>query len=332
VSPAHPVIGRRAAVGALAWALAAAAAPAWAQPARVVRIGWLSAGSPTTFATRLAAFRGGLRDLGHPDDAVFIEQRWTEGRDELLPELAGELVRLRVNLLLTVGTPATLAAKQATDAIPIVMVAVGDPVASGIVAGLARPGGNVTGISNLAAELSGKLLDLLREAVPGLTRVAVLQNPANPVHASYWRETLAAAERLGLKVQPVEARRPEDFEPVFAAAARQQVGGIIVLPDPLPLINRARVIELAARHRLPAIYAMRDYADAGGLMSYGPNSPDLYRRAATYVDKVLKGARPAELPVEQPTKFDFVINVKTARALGLALPQSLLIRADQLIQ
>jgi putative ABC transport system substrate-binding protein len=200
------------------------------------------------------------------------------------------------------------------------------------VAGLARPGGNVTGLSNLAAELSGKLLDLIREAVPSAMRVAVLQNPANPVHGAYWWETQIAAERLGLKVLAFEVRRADEFEGVFGAIMRQQAGALIVLPDPLPLIHRARVVELAARHRLPAIFAMKDYAEAGGLMSYGPNTPDLYRRAATYVDKILKGARPSELPVEQPVKFDMVINLKAARALGLGLPPSLLIRADHLIQ
>jgi putative ABC transport system substrate-binding protein len=325
------VIERRAFIAGLGSSVAAAHAT-WAQPARTVRIGWISGGSPPTFATRVAAFRRGLRDLGYADDRLGIDERWGEGREELLPKLAVELVRLRPSVLVAVGTPATLAAKHATDSIPIVMVAVGDPVGSGIVASLARPGGNITGLSNLAADLSGKLLGLLQEAVPGLSRVAVLQNPGNPVHAVYWSETQVAAERLALRVHAVEARRPEDFDAAFATVARLQAGALLVLPDPLPLIHRARIVELALRSRLPTMFAMRDYADAGGLMSYGPNTPDLYRRAATYVDKILKGARPAELPVEQPTTFDLVINLRTGKALGLAIPPSLLIRADQVIQ
>ncbi len=328
-----PAIDRRAFLGGLAGGVLTAPLAAGAQrPERIVRIGWLSSGSPTTFATRLEAFRNGLRDLGYPNDGVFIEQRWAEGKDELLPGLAAELVRLRVSVLVSVGTPATLAAKQATETIPIVMVAVGDPVGTGLVAGLARPGGNITGLSNLAADLSGKLLDLLREAVPGVTRVAVLQNPANPVHGVYGSQIQIVAERLGMKIQSGEARRPEDLESAFAAMTRQHAGALIVLPDPLNLIARSRIVELAAKHRLPAMYATRDYAEAGGLMSYGPHTPELYRRAATYVDKLLKGAKPAALPVEQPTKFELVINHRTAKALGLTIPQTLLLRADQVIQ
>ena len=323
---------RRAFIAALGSSVFAAHL-AWAQPGgRTVRIGWLSGGSPSTFATRVAAFRRGLRDLGYADEGVVIEQRWGEGREDVLPALAAELVRLRLPVIVAVGTPATLAAKHATDTIPIVMVAAGDPVGSGIVASLARPGGNITGLSNLAAELSGKLLDLLREAVPGLTRVAVLQIPTNPVHSVYWSETQVAAERLGLRVHAVEARRPEDFDTAFATVSRLQAGALLVLPDSFALIHRTRITELALKNRLPTMFATRDYAEAGGLMSYGPNSADLYRRAATYVDKILKGARAAELPVEQPTKFDLIINLKTGRALGLAIPQSLLIRADQVIQ
>ena len=292
----------------------------------------MSTGSPTSFATRLAAFRGGLRDLGYAEDSVFIEQRWAEGREELLSGLAAELVRVRVAILVAVGTPASMAAKRATETIPIVMVAVGDPVGTGLVASLARPGGNITGLSNLAAELTGKLLDLLREIVPGLARVAVLRNPGNPVHAVYQHEAQIAAERVGVRLQSVEARKLEDFDVVFAAMVRQQAGGLIVLPDPLNLSARARIAELATRTRLPAIYATRDYADAGGLASYGPYTHDLYRRAAVYVDRILKGAKPGDLPVEQPTKFELVINLKTAKALGLTIPPSLLARADQVIE
>ena len=326
-------IGRRQFIASLGVALGAAPVSAGAQPAkRQVRIGWLSGGTSATFAGRFAAFRAGLREQGLTDERIAIEERWADGREANLPNLAGELVRMRPPLIVAVGTPATLAVKQSTDSIAIVMVAVGDPVGSGLVQSLARPGGNVTGLSNLAGDLSGKLLGLLREAVPGLTRAGVLQVPSNPVHGVYWTETQSAAERLGLKLVSVEARRPEDYDAVFAALTRHQAGALVVLPDPLNLIHRVKIVELATRHRLPTMFAMRDYAEVGGLMSYGPNAADLYRRAATYVDKILKGARPADLPVEQPTKFDLVINARTAATLGLTIPQSLLIRADEVLQ
>lgn len=325
-------ISRRAFVAALGAALALTPRRARAQSRRPVRIGWLSGGSQATFAGRFTAFKNGLREVGWNDDAIVIEQRWADGREEQLPALATELTRMKLPLVVAVGTPATIAMKHATDSVPIVMVAVGDPVGSGLVQSLARPGGNVTGLSNLAAELSGKLLGLLREAVPGLTRAAVLQVPTNPVHGAYWGETQVAAERLGLKLQSLEVRRAEDYDTAFAALARQQAGALIVLPDPFNLIHRAKIADLAARQKLPTMFAMRDYVEAGGLMSYGPNATDLYRRAAQYVDRILKGARPADLPVEQPTKFDLTINAKTAAALGLNLPQSLLIRADQVVQ
>jgi putative ABC transport system substrate-binding protein len=212
------------------------------------------------------------------------------------------------------------------------MIAVGDPVGTGLVKSLARPGGNVTGVSNLAADLSGKLLDLLREVAPGVPRVAVLLNPANPVHPVYRRETEVAAERVGIKVEPVEVRRAEELEEGFAGMVRRQAGALIVLPDPLSLIHRSRIVDLANKHRLPAIYPVRDYAESGGLMSYGPYAPELYRRAASYVDKVLKGTRPGELPVEQPTRFELVLNARTARLLGLAFAPSLLLRADRVIE
>jgi len=326
------LIERRAFIAALGLGLTAAPRLAEAQQGkRSVRIGWLSGGTSATFASRFAAFRAGLRDQGLTDERVAIEERWADGREDNLPGLAAELVRMRLPLIVAVGTPATLAVKHATDSISVVMVAVGDPVGSGIVQSLARPGGNITGLSNLAAELSGKLLGLLREAVPGLSRAAVLQVPSNPVHGVYWSETQVAAERLGVRLQSVEVRRPEDYDTAFAALTRHQAGALVILPDPLNLIHRAKIVDLATRHRLPTMFATRDYAEAGGLMSYGPNVADLYRRAAMYVDRILKGARPADLPVEQPTKFDLVINTKTAAALGLSIPQSLLIRADEVI-
>jgi putative tryptophan/tyrosine transport system substrate-binding protein len=325
-------VDRRAFIAGAAALFAAPLAAGAQQPGKAWRIGFLSTGSPTSFATRLAAFRGGLRDLGYAEDSVFIEQRWAEGREGLLSGLAAELVHVRVAILVAVGTPASMAAKRATDTIPIVMVAVGDPVGTGLVASLARPGGNITGLSNLAAELTGKLLDLLREIVPGFARVAILSNPGNPVHAVYRQEAQVAAERVGVRLQSVEARKPEDFDLAFAAMVRQQAGGLIVLPDPLNLSARARIAELAARTRLPAIYPTRDYADAGGLVSYGPYTPDLYRRAAVYVDRILKGAKPGDLPIEQPTKFELVTTLKTAKALGLTIPPSILLRAEQVIE
>jgi putative tryptophan/tyrosine transport system substrate-binding protein len=328
------VIGKHgSAVLIVALALLAAPLAATAQRAgKVYRVGWLSFGSPAAFSTRLNAFRQGLRDLGYTGQSIVIEQRWAEGREALLPDLAAELVGLKVDVLVSVGTPATRAARRATDTIPIVMVAVGDPVGTGLVASLARPGRNITGISNLAADLSGKILDLLREAVPKVSRVAVLLNPANPVHTVYRREMRVAAEALGLKLQAVEVRVVEDFEGAFATMARGRADALIVPPDPLNLIHRGTIVNLAAKNRLPAIYEMRDYPDAGGLMSYGPNPLDLHRHAATYVHKILKGAKPADLPVQQPTRFELVVNMRTAKALGLTIPPSVLVRADQMIE
>ena len=326
------MIGRRAFIGSLSGALLADPLGAYAQRGKVVRIGWLSLGSPITFATRLTAFRQALSELGYPAESTFIEQRWAEGRDELLAGLAAELVSLRVAIFVSVGTPATHAARQATETIPIVMIAVGDPVGTGLVASLGRPGGNVTGVSNLAVDLSGKLLDLLREIAPTAGAIAVLLDPTNPVHPVYWREIQRGAEKAGVRLQPVEARKPEELDHAFTVIARLNPGGLVVLPDPLYLIHRARIADLAARHRLPAIYPARDYTEAGGLISYGPYTPELYRRAAAYVDKILKGAKPADLPVEQPAKFELVVNLKTARAIGVAIPQTVLLRATEIVQ
>ena len=326
---ARPRVGRGIAwLVALGLAMLLAGEAAAQSAARVPRIGWLTFGSPSSFASRLEAFRQGLRDLGHGDQMIFIEARWGDGRQDRLPGLAAELVRLKVDVIVAVGTPATRAAIGATDSIPIVMVAVGDPVGSGLVPSLARPGGNVTGISNLAGDLSAKMLDLLRDAYPKLGSAILLLNPANPVHPVFKRETQAVATRLGVKLQVVEPRVLD----ALGAHMKEGADGLVVPPDPVLVAHRRKIVELAARHRLPAIYSLRDYVEAGGLISYGPNTLDLHRRAAGYVDRILKGARPGELPVEQPARFDLVINMKTARALRLLPPAAFLVRADETLE
>jgi len=312
------------------------------QAGKVHRIGFLSPSSPSDperlaspFGERgLAAFRQGLRDLGYVEGQnIAIEYRWAEGRFERLPDLAAELVRLKVDVIVSVVTQATLAAKNATGTIPIVLVAAGDPLGSGLVANLARPGGNVTGPSSMYGDLAGKQLELLKETVPKVSRVAVLWNPANAVwQAQMLRQTEIAARALGLQVQLLEARGPDELEGAFAAMTRERVSALLVQVDVIFALHARRIADLAAKRRVPAMYGSREHVEAGGLMSYAPNVPDLFRRAATYVDKILKGAKPADLPVEQPTKFELVINLKTAKALGLKIPQSILIRADEVIQ
>ncbi len=303
-----------------------------AQQPRVPRIGFLSsssAASPT-----LEAFRQGLRDLGYLEgQSIAIESRWADGRYERLPDLATELVRLNVDVILAANTAAALAAKRATTTIPIVVGAAGaDPVKDGLVASLARPGGNVTGLSLLARELNGKRLQLLKEAIPGLSRVAVLWNPNNVTSAPSLKDTEAAARSLALRLQPLEVRGPNELDGAFQAATMGRARALLAVPDPMFLVHRTRIADLALKTRLPMMAAETGFAHAGGLMVYGPNIPDNFRRAATFVDKILKGAKPADLPVEQPMRFELVINMKTAKALGLTFPQSILIRADQVIQ
>ena len=303
------------------------------QPGKVHRIGILPSGPISARWHLWEAFRQGLRDLGYVEGQnMLLVVRSPEERPERLPELAVELVRLKIDIIVTGGTPATLAAKQATATIPIVMPVSGDPVESGLVASLARPGGNVTGFSVIAPELAGKRLQLLKEVVPGASRVAVLSNPTTPFAALVVKETQAAARALGVQLQSLEVRTPDDIDRAFEATIRGRASGVIVPEDPLILSHRARIAALAAKSRLPAIYGFRESVDAGGLMSYAANFSDLYRRSATLVDKILKGAKPADLPVEQPTRFELVINLKTAKALGLTIPQSVLIRADQVIE
>ena len=282
------------------------------------------------------AFLQGLRDLGYVEGRnVVIEYRYAEGKLERLPALAAELVALKVDVIVAAGTLAALAAKQATRTLPIVFAAAADPVTDGLVTSLARPGGNVTGLSNLAPELVGKRLELLKQAVPGVSRVAVLWQPGGlgeRTEKDMLKGADVAARALGVRLQFVEARGPADFDRAFSDMTRARAGALTVLGSPMFFTERRRLVDLAAKNRLPAVYTLREFVDAGGLMSYGPNIADLFRRAATYVDKILKGAKPADLPVEQPTKFELVINLKTAKALGLTIPPSLLGRADEVVQ
>jgi len=264
-----------------------------------------------------------------------IEYRYSGGKFDRLPALAAELVALKVDVIVASSTPAALAAKQATRTLPIVFAAAGDPVASGLVTSLARPGGNVTGLAVLAPELVGKCLELLTQAVPGVSRVAVLWYPGG--HGERTEKNIltgaeVAGRALGVRLQFVETRGPADFDGAFAEMTRARAGALTVLPSNMLINERRRLVDLAAKNRLPAVYGSREFVDAGGLMAYGPNFADMFRRAATYVDRILKGAKPADLPVEQPTKFELVINLKTAKALGLTIPQSLLLRADQIIE
>jgi putative tryptophan/tyrosine transport system substrate-binding protein len=317
-------------------ALGVLAAPlAVVQPAAsIARIGFLGNSSPTFASPLVEAFRHGLRERGWVEGQnLAIEYRWAEGSVERLPALAAELVHLHVDVIVTIGgTPASLAAKHATDTIPIVMAVGADPVGTGLVASLARPGGNITGLTLFVPELEGKRLELLKEAVPGLSRVAVLANPVNPATARALRATEVAAQALRIPLQLLEVRDPSEFESAFAAMAGAQTDALIVLPDPMLAAQRPRVVELAAQNRLPVMYAFREDAEAGGFMAYATNFPDLLRRAAGFVDKILKGAKPADLPVEQPMKFELVINLKTAKALGLTIPPTLLFQADEVIR
>ncbi len=291
------------------------------QAGKVWRIGMLSLGSPTNSPHILEAFRQQLRELGYVEGQnIVIEYRWAEGRAERLPDLAAELVGLKVDVIVAGGTPAPLAAKRASRTIPIVMAAAGDPVGTGLVASLAKPGGNVTGTSDHSPELTGKRLQLTKEIIPRLSRAAVLWNAANPIAALVASETEIAARTLGVQVQSLEVRGPDDFENALPAAISGGADTLFVVDDPLVFRSRMRIADFAARNRLPATGIHREFAEAGGLMTFGANLADLNRRAAIFVDKILKGAKPADLPVEQPTKYELVINLKTAKALGLTIP------------
>lgn len=325
---------RRALVGALA-ALVASLAPLGADaqaPAKVSRVGILRAtGSPPTSGS-IEELRRGLRELGYFEGRnIALEIRWAEGRPERLPKLAAELVRLNVDVIVTHGPPAIRAVKEATSTIPIVMARMDDADSHGFVASLARPGGNVTGLSFQSAELSGKWLELLREALPRASHVALLWDSTGTVHQR--RAMEAAARSLDVQLQMIEVRSSNELDSAFEAARAGEARGLVILASPALTAQARRLAALAAKNRLPAIYYNRAFAEAGGLMAYGPKESDFsWRRAAVYVDKILKGARPADLPVEQPTRFELVVNLKTAKALGLAIPRSLLIRADEVIQ
>ncbi len=315
-------------VASAAWPILAGAQT----PRKIPRIGYV-AGASTAFAGRMAAaLRQGLSELGYIDgQTIALEVRMAEGRSERMPELVTELIGLGVDVLVAGTSVAALAAKKATSTVPIVMVAT-DPVGLGLVASLARPGGNVTGLSFFNEAVLAKRLEMLKEFVPGLARVAVLRNPGIAAHAVFWRETDAAAGKLGLVLQALDVRGPNDFEAAFAAARQDNAQALVALDDGLTIAYKTRIVALAASGHLPAIYGLREFPDDGGLMSYGPSFVDLLRRSATYVDKILKGAKPADLPVEQPTKFELVINRKTANALGLTVPPPLLALADEVIE
>jgi putative tryptophan/tyrosine transport system substrate-binding protein len=305
-----------------------------AQPVgKVPRIGVLGPHLPAAYVFQMEAFRQGLRELGYIEGQhLVIEYRYAEENWEQLPALAAELVHLPVDVLVTWSTPAIQAAQQATTTIPIVMAASGDPIRTGFVASLARPGGNITGLTILSAELSAKRLELLTQLVPGLARVAVLWNPANPAMVLEWQVTQEAAHRLGVQVQSLEIRGPDDFARAFAAATQEHAQALYLTTEALFAIHRTQILDFAARSRLPTSFHSRPFVEAGGLMAYGVNLANLFHRAATYVDKILRGAKPADLPVEQPTKFEFVINLKTAQALELTIPPTLLFQATEVIR
>jgi len=316
-------------VGALAAPLAAEAQEYKAE--KVPQLGWLSPGSRS--AGLLEPFLQGLRELGWVEGrSVVIEYRYADGKAERLPALVADLARLKVDVIVAGGVAAALAASKATTAIPIVMSSGGDPVAIGLVASLARPGGNVTGLATISPELSGKRLELLKQVVPSLRRVAVLWNPENPAHGPGLRAAESAARTLGLELQLLAFRLQEDFGAAFRAAKRANAGALIALDDPVTFNERKVLVSQASTTRLPVMYGFRESAEAGGLIAFGANLADLARRSAGYVDKILKGAKPGDLPVEQPTKFELVINLKTAKTLGLTIPPSLLLRADQVIE
>ena len=314
-------------LGAAAWPLAARA-----QQAKVATIGLLGTGSAAAQSQWTAAFVQRMRDLGWVDGRnLTIEYRWAEGRSERFAEFAAEFVRLKVDVILTHNTPPVIAAKQATSVIPIVFATAADPVDTGLVASLARPGGNVTGLSSQTTDLASKRIELLREVVPGLRQLAFLSQPDNPYVVFDMRQAEAAARALGLETASLEIRRAEDIGPAFEGL-KGRAEALYILPDPLLFTHRLRINTLALGARLPTIHSLREYVEASGLMSYGPNWSDQWRRAADYVDKILRGAKPADLPIEQPTKFDLVVNLTTAKVLGLTIPETVLARAAEVIE
>ena len=324
---------RRFLLTSLAGAFAAPLAVEAQQAAKVYRIGYLGTSSASLESELVKAFQKGLADLGYVEGQnIVIEYRWAEGNYDRFPDLVTDLLGLKVDLIVTAGTPGALAAIRATKTTPIVMTVTGDAVGVGLVSSLARPGGNLTGLTTMVPELEGKRLELLREVLPKLTTIAVLLNTANPYVAIAWKQTQVSAQTLGLRVEPIELRGPEEFKNALARVARQHPNAITMVADRFLLAHRTQIVDFAAKERPPAIYPYRDFVVAGGLMSYSPSYEDLFRQSATYVDKILKGAKPRDLPVQQPTEFELLVNLKTAKALGLTIPPSLLARADQLIE
>ena len=318
--------------------LAGGAAAAWplgvrAQQAAVPVIGFLGNSTAALEANLIGPFRVGLRELGYEEGrSIELVFRWAEGKYERFPALIAELIAAKVDVLVTAGTPATQAVKKATTTVPLVMIAVGDPVSTGIVPSLARPGGNITGLSSIAPDLEGKRLELLLEFVPKLSHVGFFLNPTNAFHTVSIRQALAAAQTLHIKLQPYEVRRSEDLDAAFETIIKEKPDALLILADRVFLHDRQRMMDFATLHKLPSVSAYREVVEAGGLMAYGPSYEDMHRRAAIYVGKILKGAKPAELPIEQPNKFNLLINLKTAKALGLSMPASLLARADEVIE
>jgi putative tryptophan/tyrosine transport system substrate-binding protein len=299
------------------------------QVKKIPRIGVLWPYPPATFES----MRQGLRDFGYVEGQnINFEFRWAQGKLDELPEMASELVRLQVDLIVTLAPPATLAAKNATQTVPIVFVAMGDPLASGVVASLARPGGNLTGTTRMISEMSAKHVELLKEAAPSVAKLAVLWNPANSSHQPALQAVNAAARSLSLQVLPLEVHAPAELDNIFAAIMRERADGVLFIADPIFFIQLNHMVDLVASNRLPAICNFVEFPKLGGLMGYAPSIPDEFRHAASYIDKILKGAKPADLPVEQPTKFQLVINLKTAKALGLEIPPTMLARADEVIE
>ena len=314
---------------AATWPLAAHAQ----QPARIPRVGFLGNSTAALEANLVGPFRDGLRELGYEEGRdIVIEYRWADGRYERFPALIAELIALKVDTIVTAGTPASLAVKNATTTIPLVMVAVGDPVATGLVASLARPGGNITGLTSMSVEMEGKRLELLREVVPKVSHIAVLWNAASPIQVIEEGEVRAAARVLGIKMLSLGVRTREEIDDALATIIGERPDALLVLADRLFLHHRTRIMDFAAQERLPGVQAYRELVEAGGLMSYGPSYADMHRRAAAYVDKILKGAKPADLPVERPVKFELVVNLKAAKALGLTIPPSVIFRADEIIE
>jgi putative ABC transport system substrate-binding protein len=327
------MMDRRAFLGTLA--VLAAPLAGEAQPAgKVYRIAYLGNSSAALEPELVAAFRQGLRDLNYVEGQnIAIEYRWAEGRYDRFPAFVAEAVQLKVDVIVTAGTPAILAAKEGTRTIPIVMATIGDPIASGAIASLARPGGNVTGSTSMTPDIDDKRLAFLKEMVPVVSRIAVLWNPTNPNNAARMKQMLTAAKTLRVRLEPlVGAADSQELDKGFQAIVAARAEALIMVSDRALLAHRGRIVDFASRRRLPALYAYREFVQAGGLASYEPSYPVMFRRAATYVDKILKGAKPADLPVEQPTKFEFVINLKTAKALGLSIPPALLARADEVIE